>query len=79
MQKGNLALEFIFKCCEVKCFGYNSRQSLEIVSEEYKRMITAIAIRKRIDEQPPHRRYYFNDGTSFILKNGEFQINRFHN
>jgi len=76
----NLAMEFTHRLMAVKfeC-DYNSKEALSYVSEEYKKVITAIAIRKRIDETPPQRRYYFKDGTSFTLTNGIFEFHRSYN
>jgi len=73
---GNLALEFAFKYVEVKHYGYNQRQSLTITADQFKRSITAIAIRKRSDTDESHRRYYFNDDTACIFKNDEFKLCR---
>lgn len=77
----NLAMEFTHRLMAVKfeC-DYNSKEALVYVSEEYKRCITAIAIRKRkADDTLIHRRYYFNDGTSFTLTNGIFEFHRVYN
>lgn len=73
---GNLALEFAFKYADVKYYGYNQRQSLQIVAEEFKKSITAIAVRKRSDAEQSHRRYYFKDDTACIFKNDEFKLCR---
>lgn len=72
----NKALEFAFKYADNKCYGYNVAESLKITSEQFKRSIVAIAIRKRTDGEQSHRRYYFNDDTALIFQNNEFQLCR---
>ena len=72
----NLALEFAFRYVDIKQYGYNQRESLTKAAEEFKRSITAIAIRKRSDDEQSHRRYYFNDDTALIFQNDEFQLCR---
>ena len=73
---GNLALQFAFRYADTHSYGYNQREALTKVAEEFKRSITAIAIRRRSDNEKSHRRYYFNDNTVLIFQNGEFQLCR---
>ena len=72
----NLAYQFAFKCNAIMSVGFNHRTSLEMTASEFKRSITAIAIRKRIDNEKSHRRYYFNDGTVCTFQNGGFLLGR---
>ena len=72
----DLALQFAWKVNRSMCMGFNHRLSLHLAANDFKHLITAIAIRKRIENEKSHRRYYFNDGTVCIFCNGEFQMKK---
>ena len=70
----DLALQFAFKVNRALAAGFNQRISLVLAAGAFKRNITAIAYRKRIDNEKSHRRYYFNDNSCCIFCNGEFTL-----
>jgi len=72
----NLAYHFAFKANSLMGSGFNYRTSLTLAAEDFRKnhQLTAIALRKRIDNEKSHRRYYFIDGTHCIFCNGEFKL-----
>lgn len=58
----NIAVNFSFKYCEMKCLGYPAEQSFKMAASVFKRQITAIAV--RIRKPTVIKVFFFKDGTS---------------